>query len=260
MSGALQRPPLSDADRDERIETFLTPRDWLRYAVGRFLAAGLAFGHGATTALDDAAFLILEGLKLPVDTLDPFLDARLLRRERARLSRSDRSAGDDPQARRLSAEPHLHQGRAVLRRRAGHRPAQPDRRTADDRVRRGQRADRRSSAHRRGARSLHRRRLARHPRRAGVPERAGRRRRSARPTRSKSPGATSRSTGSRNASRSIEGDLFAPAQERPLRPDPRQSALCRRGDDRGVSARISRPSRESPMPAEPTGSTSCAGS
>ena len=76
---------LSEADRDERIETFLTPRDWLRYAVGRFLSAGIAFGHGATTAIDEAAFLILEALKLPIDTLDPFLDARLLRHERARL-------------------------------------------------------------------------------------------------------------------------------------------------------------------------------
>ena len=76
---------MADADRDERIETFLTPRDWLRYAVGRFLGAGLAFGHGVTSALDEAAFLILEGLDLPVDTLDPFLDARLLRHERARL-------------------------------------------------------------------------------------------------------------------------------------------------------------------------------
>ena len=50
-----------------------------------FVAAGLAFGHGATNALDEAAFLILEGLKLPIDALDPFLDARLLRHERARL-------------------------------------------------------------------------------------------------------------------------------------------------------------------------------
>jgi ribosomal protein L3 glutamine methyltransferase len=80
-------PPLSvsDPDSDERIETFLTPRDWLRYAVGRFLVAGLAFGHGAATALDEAAFLILEGLNLPIDALDPFLDARLLVHERARL-------------------------------------------------------------------------------------------------------------------------------------------------------------------------------
>jgi ribosomal protein L3 glutamine methyltransferase len=76
---------LLEGEPDERLETFLTLRDWLRYAVGRFLAADLAFGHGATTALDEAAFLILEGLKLPIDTLDPFLDAKLLRPERARL-------------------------------------------------------------------------------------------------------------------------------------------------------------------------------
>jgi ribosomal protein L3 glutamine methyltransferase len=76
---------LSEAALDERVETFLTPRDWLRYGVGRFLSADLAFGHGATTALDEAAFLILEGLGLPIDMLDPFLDARLLRHERTRL-------------------------------------------------------------------------------------------------------------------------------------------------------------------------------
>jgi ribosomal protein L3 glutamine methyltransferase len=79
------RPSLPEEESDERLETFVTVRDWLRYAVGRFRAADLAFGHGATTALDEAAFLILEGLKLPIDTLDPFLDAKLLRRERARL-------------------------------------------------------------------------------------------------------------------------------------------------------------------------------
>jgi ribosomal protein L3 glutamine methyltransferase len=76
---------LPEAAPDERLEMFATPRDWLRYAVGRFRSAGLAFGHGAATALDEAAFLILEGLGLPIDTLDPFLDARLLRHERSRL-------------------------------------------------------------------------------------------------------------------------------------------------------------------------------
>jgi len=76
---------LSEPPADERVDAFLTPRDWLRYAVGRFLSQGLAFGHGAATALDEAAFLILEGLNLPIDTLDPFLDARLLRHERMRL-------------------------------------------------------------------------------------------------------------------------------------------------------------------------------
>src|SRR5580692_6863224 len=73
------------AESEERLEQFATLRDWLRYAIGRFRAAELSFGHGATTALDEAAYLILESLKLPIDTLDPFLDAKLLRHERERL-------------------------------------------------------------------------------------------------------------------------------------------------------------------------------
>jgi ribosomal protein L3 glutamine methyltransferase len=72
-------------ESDERLALFATPRDWLRYAIGRFRAAGLSFGHGATTALDEAAYLILEGLSLPIDSLDPFLDAKLLLSERQRL-------------------------------------------------------------------------------------------------------------------------------------------------------------------------------
>jgi ribosomal protein L3 glutamine methyltransferase len=72
-------------EAEERKTLFATPRDWLRYAIGKFRAADLAFGHGATTALDEAAYLILEGLHLPIDTLDPFLDAKLLRSERERL-------------------------------------------------------------------------------------------------------------------------------------------------------------------------------
>ncbi len=73
------------AEADERLDLFATPRDWLRYATGRFRSAGLAFGHGATTALDEAAYLILEGLHLPIDALDPFLDAKLLTSERRLL-------------------------------------------------------------------------------------------------------------------------------------------------------------------------------
>lgn len=76
--------PASDA-ADERLSVFATVRDLFRYAVSRFNAAELAYGHGATNALDEAAFIVLEGLKLPIDTLDPFLDARLTHAERARL-------------------------------------------------------------------------------------------------------------------------------------------------------------------------------
>jgi len=57
--------------------TFSTVRDLLRYGVSRFSAAQLAFGHGSTNAYDEAAYLILHTLHLPLDLLDPFLDARL---------------------------------------------------------------------------------------------------------------------------------------------------------------------------------------
>jgi ribosomal protein L3 glutamine methyltransferase len=72
-------------DAAERLATLLTPRDWFRYAVSRFQSARLVFGHGAINAVDEAAFLILEALSLPVDALDPFADARLLTGERQRL-------------------------------------------------------------------------------------------------------------------------------------------------------------------------------
>ena len=60
---------------------FTTPRDLLRYAVTRFNTAQLFFGHGSAEALDEAAYLILHTLKLPLDKLEPFLDARLLPEE-----------------------------------------------------------------------------------------------------------------------------------------------------------------------------------
>lgn len=57
---------------------FSTPRDLLRYAVSRFTAAKLFFGHGSAEAFDEAAYLVLHTLHLPLDRLEPFLDARLL--------------------------------------------------------------------------------------------------------------------------------------------------------------------------------------
>ena len=57
---------------------FTTVRDLLRFAVSRFTEADLSFGHGSSNAFDEAAYLVLHTLHLPLDTLDPFLDARLL--------------------------------------------------------------------------------------------------------------------------------------------------------------------------------------
>lgn len=62
----------------------LTLRDLLRWSISRFHAAELVFGHGSDNAWDEAVYLLLHGLHLPPDTLEPFLDARLLERERQR--------------------------------------------------------------------------------------------------------------------------------------------------------------------------------
>lgn len=59
-----------------------TIRDWLRWAVSRFSEAKLSFGHGCTNAYDEAAWLILHTLHLPIDQLETFIDARLTREER----------------------------------------------------------------------------------------------------------------------------------------------------------------------------------
>jgi ribosomal protein L3 glutamine methyltransferase len=66
-------------------DSLLTIRDYLRFAVSSFRAAGLAHGHGASNAVDEAAFIILESLSLPVDDINPWLDARLTGEERKRL-------------------------------------------------------------------------------------------------------------------------------------------------------------------------------
>ncbi|HEY8085490.1 MAG TPA: 50S ribosomal protein L3 N(5)-glutamine methyltransferase [Methylophilaceae bacterium] len=62
-----------------------TLRDWLRFAVSRFEEAGLFYGHGTENSFDEAAWLILAALHLPMDTLDTFLDAVITEAERKHL-------------------------------------------------------------------------------------------------------------------------------------------------------------------------------
>ena len=88
---------------------FQTLRDLLRYAVSRFTEAELAFGHGTATAYDEAAYLLLHTLHLPIDTLDPFLDARLLPEEIERaLSVINRRAGERVPASYITNEAWMH--------------------------------------------------------------------------------------------------------------------------------------------------------
>ncbi len=70
---------------NEAAKTLTTVRDLLRFAVSRFNEAGLFFGHGSDNAHDEAAYLILHSLNLPLDTLDPYLDAKLLGEEKEQV-------------------------------------------------------------------------------------------------------------------------------------------------------------------------------
>ncbi|MDO5666319.1 MAG: 50S ribosomal protein L3 N(5)-glutamine methyltransferase [Alcaligenaceae bacterium] len=59
-----------------------TIRDLIRYAVSCFNQADLSFGHGNDNAWDEAVYLVLERLNLPLDQLDPYIDARVLESEK----------------------------------------------------------------------------------------------------------------------------------------------------------------------------------
>lgn len=73
--------PQAEAARD-----LSTIRDFVRYGASLFGESGLHFGHGTDNATDEAIFMVLESLHLPVETIEPYWDARLTESERTRLS------------------------------------------------------------------------------------------------------------------------------------------------------------------------------
>ncbi|MCX4145492.1 50S ribosomal protein L3 N(5)-glutamine methyltransferase [Paraburkholderia madseniana] len=88
---------------------FSTVRDLLRFAVSRFNQAELSFGHGSANAYDEAAYLILHTLHLPLDLLEPFLDARLSPAEvDAVLNVIERRAGQRVPAAYITQEAWMH--------------------------------------------------------------------------------------------------------------------------------------------------------
>ncbi len=58
-----------------------TVRDLLRFAITQFKQAGLSFGHGTHNERDEAAYLILHSLRLPLDQLESCLDVPLNRKQ-----------------------------------------------------------------------------------------------------------------------------------------------------------------------------------
>jgi ribosomal protein L3 glutamine methyltransferase len=66
-------------------DDLLTIRDWIRYAVSQFEASDVFYGHGTDNGYDEAVWLIMSALHLPMDTLNNFLDARITKEERFKL-------------------------------------------------------------------------------------------------------------------------------------------------------------------------------
>ncbi|MES2012130.1 MAG: 50S ribosomal protein L3 N(5)-glutamine methyltransferase [Pseudomonadota bacterium] len=68
------------------IDELFTIRDWLRYTVSQFEASDIFYGHGTDNSYDEAVWLIMSALHLPHETLNNFLDARILKTERIKLA------------------------------------------------------------------------------------------------------------------------------------------------------------------------------
>jgi len=87
---AVDHPNSPDQSNDEHdhehelgpLAELVTLRDWLRYSVTRFNREKLFFGHGCNDAFDEAVWLLLNTLSLPLGRLEPFLDACITADER----------------------------------------------------------------------------------------------------------------------------------------------------------------------------------
>jgi len=66
-------------------QTLQTVRDWIRYSVSRLEQSQVFFGHGTSNAYDESVWLVMSALHLPLDTLDNFIDARVLPEEAKQL-------------------------------------------------------------------------------------------------------------------------------------------------------------------------------
>jgi ribosomal protein L3 glutamine methyltransferase len=64
----------------------LTIKDYIRWGASRFAEAELSFSHGMASPFDEAAYLVLHTLHLPVDTPDLYFDSRLTASERAAVA------------------------------------------------------------------------------------------------------------------------------------------------------------------------------
>ncbi|MDN0123663.1 50S ribosomal protein L3 N(5)-glutamine methyltransferase [Yersinia aleksiciae] len=70
---------------DEAVNELHTIQDMLRWAVSRFNAANIFYGHGTDNPWDEAVQLVFPSLFLPIDTPEDMRSARLTSSERHRI-------------------------------------------------------------------------------------------------------------------------------------------------------------------------------
>lgn len=86
MSSDQKNAVLSTLSSDEAVRNLYTVRDFVEYGVSLFGESGLFFGHGTDNESDEAIFMVLEGLHLPIHEIEPYWDKRLTDEERLRIA------------------------------------------------------------------------------------------------------------------------------------------------------------------------------
>lgn len=86
MNNSSTDPQKSDKNPENTASAIKTLGDFVTFAEGAFRESGIAFGHGTDNERDEAAFIALEGLGLPIYDLDENWDRILNDSERERLT------------------------------------------------------------------------------------------------------------------------------------------------------------------------------
>jgi ribosomal protein L3 glutamine methyltransferase len=86
MSSDQKNAVLSTLSSDEAVRNLYTVRDFVEYGVSLFGESGLFFGHGTDNESDEAIFMVLEGLHLPIYEIEPYWDKHLTDEERLHIA------------------------------------------------------------------------------------------------------------------------------------------------------------------------------